>query len=168
MLIIMIDRDIQYFLKPFFNLKTAGSADIFQIDAAKPGCQIGDSLDDLFGILSIQADGHCVDTAEFLEQYSLAFHDRHSGIGADIAQSKNGAAVRYHSYGVGFPGIGIGRFPIGSDNLTGFCHAGCVGKGQVLAAFDGCLGDGLKLALPLFVQFQCFFIGCHGNTSFLS
>ena len=78
----------------------AGSADVFQIDAAERGGDVDDRADDLFRILGIQADGKRIDPAKFFKQYGLSLHDRHSGMGADVAKSEHRAPVGDDGYRV--------------------------------------------------------------------
>ena len=54
MLVIVEYGNVQRFFQSFFYFKTAGRADIFQIDAAEARRKVGDSLNDLFRILRIQ------------------------------------------------------------------------------------------------------------------
>ena len=59
-LVIMEYGDVQNLLQTFLNFETTGSTDVFQIDSAEAGSQIGHSLDDLFGILGVQTDGDSI------------------------------------------------------------------------------------------------------------
>ena len=67
MLVIVENRDIQSLFQALFDFEAAGCTDILQVDAAKSGSKPGNSFDDLFRVLSIQADGNSVDTAEFFK-----------------------------------------------------------------------------------------------------
>ena len=151
MLVVMENRNIQEGFQPFLDFKTAWRADIFQIDAAEGGSYIDNGADNFFRILCIQADGNCIDIAEFLEQNRFSLHDGHGGIGADISKAQYGAAVRYHGHGVGFPCIGVGRFRIFGNYLAGLRHAGGVGEGEILAGFDGGFRNGFQFAAPFFM-----------------
>ena len=150
-LVVMEDGDVQSGFQPFFYLKASGGADVLQIDAAEAGGQPGDRLDDLLGVLGVQADGHCVDPAEFLEQDGLALHHRHGGVGADVAQTQDGAAIGDYGYSVGFHGVFVSGFFVLGDDLAGLRHPRRIGDGQVFPGFHGSLGDGLQLAVPFFM-----------------
>ena len=168
MLVVVEDRDIQRLLQPFLDLKAAWRADVLQIDAAEARSQPGDSLDDLFRILGIQADGNRVHAAEFLEQDGLSFHDRHGGVRADVAEAQNGGTVGNHGDGIRLHGVGISGFLILRDDLAGLRDAGRIGQGQILSGFYGNLGNGFQLSVQLFMKRQRFFICRHRNGSSMS
>ena len=166
-LVVMEDWDVQKFFQALFDLEASGSADVLQIDAAESGGEPGDSLDDFFRVLCVQADGHGVHAAEFLEEHSLSFHDGHGCIGADIAQSKYGTSVGDYGHGVGLHGVFVGGFLVLSDYLAGFRHPGRIGQCQVFPGFYGGFGDGFQFSVPLLMHFQRFFVGGHLATSLI-
>ena len=43
---------------------------------------------------------HLIDPAKFFKQYGLSLHDRHSGMGADVAKSEHRAPVGDDGYRV--------------------------------------------------------------------
>ena len=135
MLVIVEHRDVQLCFQPFFDLKTAGRGDVLQIDAAKARSNIFHHADDLLCILRIQTDRDRIHAAEFLEQAGLSFHDGHGRIGADIAQTQNGAAVRDNGNGVALHRIFIHSFGMLGDDPAGLCNTGGVGHGQILPVF---------------------------------
>ena len=59
----------------------------------KVGAISFDRLDDLLGVLGVEADREGVDAGELLEQHRLALHHRHRRLGADVAEAEHGAAV---------------------------------------------------------------------------
>ena len=130
-LVVVEDRDVQGGFQAFFDLKASGSADVFQVDAAVGRGKPGDGFDDLLHILRVQADGHCVDAAEFLEQYGFSLHDGEGGVGADVAQAQYGASVGDYGHGVGFHGVYVGSFPVLGDGPAGFSHPGGICDRQV-------------------------------------
>ena len=79
----------------------------------KLGREPGDRLDDLVGVLGVQADRHGVDAAELLEQHRLALHHGHRGGRADVAEPEHRGAVGDDRDGVGDPGVVVdqGRAP---------------------------------------------------------
>ena len=54
----------------------------------KVGAMRLDRLDDLVGVLGVEADREGVDVGELLEQHRLALHHRHRRLGADVAQAR--------------------------------------------------------------------------------
>ena len=49
--------------------------------------RIFDCLNDLFGILGIQADWHGIYIGKFFKQHTFAFHDRHCRVGSNISKT---------------------------------------------------------------------------------
>ena len=128
-------RNIQDFIQTFFYFKASGSTDVLQINAAETGSKVGDCLDDLFRVLSIQTDGHCIDSSKFFEENSFSLHNGHSGVRSDISKTQNSTAVRDNSYRIGFHGIGISGFPIFRNHFAGLRYAGGIGKREIFSRF---------------------------------
>ena len=59
----------------------------------KAGAIFTTVLDDLFCILCIKTDWEGIYPAKLLKENSLSFHNRHSCLGTDIAQSQYGTSV---------------------------------------------------------------------------
>ena len=133
-LVIMEYRNIQALLQLLLNFEAAGRGDVLQIDASEDGSDANNCLYDLIHILCVQADRECVDTAEFLEENTLAFHNRDGSFCADVAETEYGAAVRDNGYRVLLDGIFVYGFRVASDYAAGLCYTGSVCQGQILAA----------------------------------
>ena len=166
MLIIVENRNVKNLFQSGLNLETAGSGNVFQVDAAEGRSNVDHGLDDLFGILGVQADRHGVNASEFFEQNSFSLHDRHGSFGTDIAETQNSASVGNNSDGVLLHGVYISFFRIFGDLLAGLSNTRCVGQGQILAGLYGCFRLSAQFAFPFFMKLQCFFVDCH--MSFLS
>ena len=80
-------------LQRFFDVEALRRLDVFQVDAAEGWLQQLAGLDDLVRILGVQLDVEDIDAGESLEQDTFAFHDRLTGLCADVAESKNGSAI---------------------------------------------------------------------------
>ena len=79
MLVVVKDRDVAHFDQAFFDLKTAGRADILEIDTAEAlGYEI-DGVYDFIRIFTVDADRYGVDACKSLEQRAFSLHDRHTG-----------------------------------------------------------------------------------------
>ena len=104
MLIIVENRNIAAFLELALYLKAARRGDILKVHAAERACKKIDGVYDLVNILAADAQRNGVNAAEFLEQQALALHDRHSGLGAYIAESEHGRSVGDNGNGVPAPG----------------------------------------------------------------
>ena len=59
----------------------------------KPGAISLHRLDDLVGVLRVEADRERVDAGELLEEHRLALHHRHRGARADVAEPEHRGAV---------------------------------------------------------------------------
>ena len=66
-LIIMKDRDVHNFFQLFFNVKTFGSLDVLEIDAAESRFQQFDGANDFIAILGVQFDIEYVNVGKPLE-----------------------------------------------------------------------------------------------------
>ena len=145
-------RNVQNLLQTFLNFETTGSTDVFQIDSAEAGSQIGHSLDDLFGILGVQTDGDSIYITEFFEEDCLAFHNGHGCVGTDVAKTKNRASVGDNGYGVGLHGVFVSSFLVLGDYFAGLRNTGSISNSQILTGLDGSLGHGLQFTVPFFMH----------------
>ena len=162
MLVVMEYGDIADFLQLAFYLETAGSADIFQVDAAKAAGNQVDGAYQLVNILAADADGERIHIGKGLEQGALALHNGHAGFGADIAQAQNGGAVGDNGHQVVAAGQLIALVIIVMDHHARLGNAGGVSQGQILTVVDGAAINNLNLAVPLIVLFQRFLSDIHG------
>ena len=160
-LVIVEDGDVQALFQSFLNFKTARRRDIFQIDPAKDRSDAADRLDDLIDILGVQADREGVDVAEFFEQDSLSFHDRHPGFGADIAKAQDRGAVSDHSHQVPLCSIAVDVLGVRGDPAAGFRDARRIGGAEVFHGSDSDLRDDLDLSSVFFVKRKCGLIKIH-------
>ena len=148
------------FLSASARSQSTGGGGILQIYTAKRAGDHVDGIDDLVNIFALDAQGECVHVAKGLEEDALAFHNRHTGLGADVAQTQDGSAVGDHGAEVVTPGQFVGFVHILVDLDAGLGHAGGVGQTQVVFCGNGHGGDDFDLATPLAVQAQGFFCIC--------
>ena len=94
MLVVVEDRDVQQLAQPALDLEAARGGDVLQVDPAVQRRDAADDLDDLVGVLGVQADRPGVDPGELLEQRGLALHHRQRGGRADVAQPEHGGCRR--------------------------------------------------------------------------
>ena len=88
-----------------------------------------------FRILRVKADGYGVDAAKFFKQHAFALHDGHGRKRADIAKSKNGAAVGYDGDGIGFYRVSVRFRGILGNDSAWLSNAGSIGDGERVAVF---------------------------------
>ena len=119
-LVVVKHRDVQLRLEFALDVEAARGGDVFQVDAAEAHGQVLHGRDDLLRVLGPQADRVGVNAGEFLEEHRLAFHDRHGGFGADVAQAQHGGAIADDGDGVAFDGKLPGLARLGGN---GFAHA---------------------------------------------
>ena len=86
------------FLKPadsssFTIAMASRGGNILQIDAAEAAGNERDGVHELIHVVRFHAERKCVDIAERLEEHTFALHDRHTGLRADVAESKHRGAV---------------------------------------------------------------------------
>ncbi len=93
MLIVVEDGDIAALLELALDLKAAGSGDILKVHAAERAGDERDGIDEFVYIVRLDAQREGIHIAEGLEEHALTLHDRHTGLGADVAKTENGRAV---------------------------------------------------------------------------
>ena len=161
MLVVVEDGNITSFLQLALDLKAAGGGDILQIDAAEGAGDQGNGVDELVHILGLDTQGEGVHIAKGLKEDTLALHNRHTGLGADVAQTQNGGAVGDDGAQVVTAGQLVGLIDVLLDLQTGLGHAGGVGQGQVVLGGHRHNGIDLNLTAPLLVEPQGLFCVIH-------
>ena len=151
-LVIVEDENVTFFLQLALDLKAAWCRDVLQIDAAEAAGNVVDGLHKLVHVLGLDADGESVHIAEGLEEHALALHDGHTGLGADVAEAQDGAAVGDDRRHVPAAGKLIALARILLDLEARLRDAGRVGQGQIVLRLDRHAGHHLDLALPLPMQ----------------
>ena len=99
-LVVVEDGNVQRLSQPALDLETARRGDVLEVDAAEAWGQRNDRADDLVHVLRREADRKGVDAAELLEQHRLAFHDRKSRLGPDVAEPEDCGPIRDDRNGV--------------------------------------------------------------------
>jgi len=136
MLIVVKDGDGQLFLEAFLDLVAARGGDVFEVDGAKVGGDGQDGVDDLIGVLGVQADGKGVDASKALKEHRLAFHDRQGGQRADIAESQDTAAIGDDCHHLAADGQVKALVGVGSDGLANAGHFGGVDLAEIDSSLD--------------------------------
>lgn len=145
MLVVMEDRYVEKFPKPFLDFEAPWCADVLEVDATERGGDAHDGFDDLVGVLGIEADWERVNAAELLEQHRLAFHDWHGCERAEVAKAQDGGSVTDHGNGIALDRKSEGTRWIlgnGTDNAGDTWR---VGHRQVVTGFQGRLRRDLNL-----------------------
>ena len=125
--------NIDGLLQSVLDLETARRGNVLEVDAAEGRRDQFDRLDDLAGVLSVEADREGVDAGELLEQHRLALHHRHRRLGPDVAEAEDRAAVGDDGDGVLLDRVLERLRAVGVDVLADPRHAGCVGHREVVA-----------------------------------
>ena len=145
-LVVVEDGDVELGLQPVLDLEAARRRDVLEVDAAERRGDPLDGLDDLVGVLGVEADRERVDAGELLEQDRLALHDRHRGLGADVAQAEHRGAVADDGDGVALDRELEGLLAVGGDRRAHAGDARRVGHREVVAVADRDLVALLDLA----------------------
>ena len=87
MAIIVENRDIEHFLKRFFDQEAFRRFDILKIDAAERVPDRGDGVNEPLRIGRVYLDIEHVDAGELLKENAFSLHDRFRGKRAATAQS---------------------------------------------------------------------------------
>ena len=121
--------------------KQAGAAMSSRFTPPKVGAKPLDRLDDLVGVLGVEADRERIDAGELLEEQRLALHDRHGGFGADVAQAQDGGAVGDDGDGVLLDRVLVRHGRLVVDRHADPSDAGGVRHRQVVASPTGHSGS---------------------------
>ncbi|MNC37776.1 hypothetical protein D3C75_863500 [compost metagenome] len=140
MLVIMKHGNVQFFLKPPFNLEAAGRADVLKVDSSEDRADRLDDEDNFLRVLGVQTDGESIHIRKLLEQHRLALHDRSRCSRPDISKTEYGCSIRYHSNRISLDGKGIGfiRFVRNSGAYPG--HTRRIHPRQIIPVFNRCRG----------------------------
>ena len=130
-LVIVEDRNVHPRLELLLDVEALRRLDIFEVDTAERRLEGGNHVDQLVRVVLGQFDVEDVNTGEFLEQATLAFHDRLGSQRADIAEAKHGGAVGHDTDQIGPRGIPGGRRRIFDDRIAGGSNTRRVGQREV-------------------------------------
>ena len=162
-LVVVEDGDVAFFLELALDLKAAGRGDILEIDAAERAGDVVHRLHELVHILRLHAQRERVHIAERLEKDALALHDRHTGLGPDVAETEHRAAVRDDGAEIPPARQLIAFLNILLDLQTWLRHAGRVRERKIVLRSDRHGRLHFDLALPLSVQTQRFLCVVHND-----
>ena len=79
MLVVVHDRNIQFFFQACFDFETFGSFDIFKVDASESRCDGLYRFDKFVRVFLVHFDVEHVDTCKDLEQQSFSFQSQYGG-----------------------------------------------------------------------------------------
>ena len=142
----MKHRNLHPFAQFLFNVKALGRFDVFQVDTAEGWLQRSDDIDQFVRIALIDLNIEYVDPGKFLEQNSLALHDRFRCQRADRTQAEYGGAVGDYADQIAAcrQVAGFGRvFHNGFANLG---HTRCIGERKIALGRERFGGGNFDLA----------------------
>ena len=131
MLVIVKDRNAHPLFEFFFNIEALRRLDVFQIDPAERRLHGGNHVDQFVRVIFGQLDIEHVDPGEFLEQATLAFHDRLGGQRADVTQTKHGSTVGNHTDQIGPRRIFSGSGRVFNDRITRRSNTRRIGQRKI-------------------------------------
>ena len=152
----MENGDITNLLEAALNLKAARSGNILKVNPAEAARDQADGAHNLIHVLGAHTDRNGVHIRERLEQGAFSLHNGHSRLGADIAESKHGSAVRDDGDGVSAARQGKALLGMFLNLETGRGDAGRVGEREIVARLQRSAANDLNLSLPLPVQAERF------------
>ena len=145
-LIIVEDRDVETFLQRVLDGEARRCGDVLEVDAPEGRGDSLDGLDDLLGVLRVEADRETVNAGELLEQQRLTLHHRHGCFGTDVTEAEHGSAVADDGDGVLLDRVVVG---LGDVVVDGHAHSGDargVRHGEVVGVGDAAQRQHLNLA----------------------
>ena len=134
-LIVMEDRNVEFFFEPVFYLETTWGGNVFQIYSAKAGRDCFHDANDLVRVFRVQTNREGIDAGEFLEEHRLSFHHRHCCRRTNIAQTKHGSSIRNDGYRVFLYCQRKGLFRILVNRLADARNSRRVSHRQISASF---------------------------------
>ena len=149
MLVVVKNGDFKPLCKLLLDVNASWRRNILQVDTTESRSQAGTYIDDLANMLRVEADRKGVDPPKLLEQHSLSFHDRQSGLGTDVTQAQYGGGIGDDGHRVSAHGESESRFGVRVDRLAYPCDTGCVRHGKIVARLDGHLGCDFNLAAQM-------------------
>jgi len=155
LLVVMPYRYVHLRSETVQDLKALRVLDILEVDPSEGGGQVFDGLDDLLGVLRVQAYGDGVHASQVLEEQGLPFHHRQAGLGPYVPQTEDPGAIGDDRHHVALGGVVVHSLGVGLDVLAWLGDAGSVPDGEILKALDRALGGYLDLALVEGVVFHC-------------
>ena len=161
MLVIVEDRDVAHLNESALDLEATGCADILEVDTAEGAGKEIDGANDLVYILGADAERKCVNVAELLEEKALAFHNGHTCLGTDVAETENCGTVSDNGNEVRTAGKLEGLVVICLNCKAGLCNTGSVCERKVFAGIYGNTSGNFDLTVPFRVLFKRFFSVIH-------
>ena len=119
----------------------------------------------LVDVVRLDAQRERVHVAERLEEHALAFHDRHAGLGADVAKTQYRASVGDDGAEIVTAGQLITLVDVLLDLQARLCNAGRICQTQVFFGRHGNRCDHFDFAFPFSVQAERFFCVIHEKLS---
>ena len=148
-LVVVEDRDVELLAQPRLDLEAARRRDVLEVDAAEGGGDQLHGLDDLVGVLGVEADREGIHTGQLLEEHGLAFHHRHGRFGTDVAQAEHRGAVGDHGHRVLLDRQREGPLRVLLDRQAYARHPWRVGHRQIVPRPDRHLAPHLDLAAEM-------------------
>ena len=112
MLIVVHQRNVQFFFQSLLYVKRLRCFDIFQIDSTKSWCNSFHRFYEFIRIFFIDLNIENIDARKYFEKQSFSLHHWLGSFWTDIAQSENGRSVRDYGYQISFGSVLINRLRI--------------------------------------------------------
>ena len=144
----MKDRNVETLLQSFFDHKTLGCADVFQVDAAKGRRNQFACSNDVFGVVAVDFDVEDIDIRKALEENALALHDGLARQGSDIAKAQHRAAVGDDGHQIALRRIAIRVIGVARDLKARLRDTRRIGQSQIFCGDGGLGGNHFQLTGP--------------------
>ncbi len=157
-LVIMHNRDADI-LEGLFDLKTTRGGNILEVYSPE---NRGDVPHLVWKIRvgTLEAEGECIDTREFLEEDGFSFHHRYGSIPADVTEPENRRSVRDYRDGIPLEGVTVCQVFIPLDSPAYLSNTRGICPREVPPGLERHFRSDLKLAMELLVELQCFPVHC--------
>ncbi len=146
LLVVVPYRYLRFPSERLENAEALGLGDVLEVDAPVGGLKQQYRADELIGVFGVEHNRYRVHSAEVLVEERLALHHRQPGLGTDIAEPEDTAAVRDHRDGIPLAGVVVYEIRILGDFVTGTRHPRGVPDGKIREIAHCALGHRLHLA----------------------
>ena len=132
MLVIVEDRDFHALAQLLLDIEALRRFNIFEVNAAEGGLQAGNNFYQLIWIVFTDLQIEHIDVGKFLEENTLALHDRLCRQRADISQAQHRCTISNHAHEIGSGSERGHLFRFGNDFLTSRRNPWRIGHGEVI------------------------------------
>ena len=160
-LVVMKDRNIQFFYQAFFDFKATWRANIFEINSAESRSDITNCFNYFIDIFCRKTNWKSIDFSKLFKQNRFTFHNGHSGFRTDIAETENCCSVGNNGDKVSFTCIFKNVIDIFMNAAAWFSDTRSISYAQVIFIFELNAAFNFYFSVPFCMTYNSFFVIVH-------